>query len=372
MAKSKRKTLPKDFEELLAAGDMAALKAVFVGCDVDARGGVFKQSALAFAACPDDLTRWLVEQGANLSAPDAYGETPLHARAGHWKGDVSLLIELGADVNHGAGGRGTPLHRAAAVGNLRTARTLLDHGARVDATNDAGQTPLLLALQRCSNATIERIAPMAKMLLDAMARAVGKPRSLVGSLFGARRAPASPVTPAMQQQVRRIGTDFEFHRANFNRDSVDTASDALAELYRLFDVAPIPRRVLHDGSSPIVAKAARWQDRHQELWEMLVPSSGAAATVQGEVIRISGRISDEIDGNGGINWDSDYRKMADAFLDHIGSARAVPPAEREAARQAVAEVKGRRDGAALLCRLAVDWVGLNPTPIALPQPAYRR
>eukprot|EP01035_Chromulina_nebulosa_P001220 gene1220-1643_t len=120
MAKSKRKTLPKNFEELLAAGDLAALKAVFAGCELDARGGVFKQSALAFAACPDELTRWLVEQGADLSAADAYGETPLHARAGHWKGDVALLIALGADVNHRAGGRGTPLHRAAAVGNLRT------------------------------------------------------------------------------------------------------------------------------------------------------------------------------------------------------------------------------------------------------------
>lgn len=372
MAKSKRKTLPKDFEEFLAAGDLATLKAVFAGCDVDARGGVFKQSALAFAACPDELTRWLVEQGADLSATDAYGETPLHARAGHWKGDVALLIALGADVNHDAGGRGTPLHRAAAVGNLRTARALLDHGARVDAINDAGQTPLLLALQRCSNATIARIAPMARMLLDAMAGAAGKPRSFVGSLFGARRAPASPVTPATQHQVRRIGTDFEFHRANFNPDSVDAASDALAELYRLFDVAPMPRRVLHDGTSPIVARAIRWEDRHQELWEMLVPSSGAAATVQGEIIRISGRISDEIDRNGSVNWDGDYRKMADALLDHIGSAHPLPPAEQEAARKAVAEVKRRRDGAAMLCQLAVEWVALNPTPIALPQPAYRR
>lgn len=372
MAKSKRKTLPKDFEALLAAGDLAALKAVFVGCELDARGGVFKETALAFAACPDELTRWLVEQGADLSATDAYGETPLHARAGHWKGDVALLIALGADVHHDAGGRGTPLHRAAAVGNLGTARTLLDHGARADAVDDGGRTPLLLALQRCSNATTTRTAPMAKMLLDAMAATAEKPTSIFGALFGARRAPASPVTPAMREQVRRIGTDFEFHRANFDPDSVDATSDALAELYRLFDVAPIPHRVLHGGVAPIVAGAARWEDQHRELWEMLVPSSGAAATVQGEVIRISGRISDEIDRNGGANWDSDYRKMADAFLDHIGCAHPLPPAEREAARQAVAEVKGRREGAARLCKLAVEWVLLNPTPIPLPRPAYGR
>lgn len=96
MAKTKRKTLPKDFDQQLAAGDIKALKAVFDSCDLNARGGVFKQTALAFVDCPDELTRWLIKQGADVSAPDSYGETPLHARAGHWKGNVDLLLELGA------------------------------------------------------------------------------------------------------------------------------------------------------------------------------------------------------------------------------------------------------------------------------------
>ena len=167
MAKAKRKTLPKDFEDLLAKGDIEALKAVFDNCDVDARGGTFKQTALAFNDCPDELVRWLVERGADLSAGDSYGDTPLHARAGHWKGRIELLIELGADVRHDAGGRGTPLHRAAITGNLRTAQILLGHSARADAVNRNGQTPLVAALQRCGNATIERIAPIAELLLGA-------------------------------------------------------------------------------------------------------------------------------------------------------------------------------------------------------------
>jgi len=372
MSKPKRKTLPKDFEAFLAAGDLEALKAVFVGCDVDARGRVFKQTALAFVDCPDALSRWLVEQGADLAAGDACGETPLHARAGHWKGDVAVLIALGADVNHDAGGRATPLHRAAAAGNLRTARTLLDHGARVDSTTGQGQTPLGLALQRCSNATIERMVPMAELLLGAMAGPVERPKSLLGRLFGGRAAPASPVTPEMQALVRRIGTDFAFHRPNFNPDSVDATSDALARLYRLFDVAPVPRRVVRDRKSPIRATSARWEDRHHELWTLLVPSSGAAATVQGEVIRISGRVSDEIDRNGGVNWDGDYRKMLVAFLGHVGSARPLPGAELDAARRVVSAIKGDGGDTALMCRLAVDWVALNPEPIALLEPGHRR
>ena len=373
MARAKRKTLPKDFEDLLAAGDVKALKAVFNSCDVDARGGVFKQTALAFGECPDELTRWLVAQGADLTAGDSYGETPLHSRAGHWKGRVELLIELGADVNHDAGGRATPLHRAATAGNLRAAQVLLDRGASANATNKNGHTPLVLALQRCTNTTIERMAPMADLLLTAMAGPSQKPRSLLSRVFGGGSTkPTSPVTPEMQGYVQRIGTDFEFHRPGFNPETVDATSDALDRLYALFDVTPVPRRVLHDGTSPIIAKAGRWEDQHQEFWELLVPSSGPSATVQGEVIRISGRINDEIERNGGVNWNGDYRKMADAFLAHVRSAQPLTVPELDVAHGLVADVKARRSGATEMCQLAVRWVALNPTPIALPDPDYDR
>src|SRR5664279_2542604 len=81
MAKATRKTLPKDFESLLEKGTMAELKAVFDVCEIDARGGYSKQTALAYDKCPDDLARWLVAQGADLSATDTWGNTPLHQRA---------------------------------------------------------------------------------------------------------------------------------------------------------------------------------------------------------------------------------------------------------------------------------------------------
>jgi len=76
-------------------------------------------------------------------------------------------------------------------------------------------------------------------------------------------------------------------------------------------------RVLHDGISPIVVKDAPWQDQHEMLWDLLVPSNRCAATVQGEVIRISGRIAREIDGNGGTNLDADFRAMAHAFVAYL-------------------------------------------------------
>src|ERR1044071_2786023 len=102
MAKAKKKTLPKDFEKLLEAGDLRKLQAVFEGCDVDARGGYGKQTGVAFDLCPDEPARWLVGRGADVNAPDERGRTPLHARARSRRGGIDVLLERGADV-HAAG-----------------------------------------------------------------------------------------------------------------------------------------------------------------------------------------------------------------------------------------------------------------------------
>lgn len=356
MPKARKKLLPKNFDELLEADDIDAIKAVFDSCDVSARGGYSKQTALAFNEFPDELVRWLVGQGADISAVDSYGVTPLQARAGHWQGRIDILLELGADV-HASDKRGnTALHKAAAVGNLRTARSLLAHGARIDAVNDDGLSPLAFALQQCGNADIEKIATMAQLLLQAHSDA------------GA----GDPVTAEMRDFVQRIASTFEFHRSNYNPDSVDAASAALGQLYALFGVPPVPRRAVHDGKSLIVGTGATWQDRHQQLWELLVPSSGAAATVQGEVIRVSGRISNEIDGNGGINWDGQFKLMATALLTHVGSGQPLPAAQLSEAASIVDDVKRKSGDTRRLCELAVQWVALNPTPMALPAPAYKR
>ncbi|WCM26190.1 hypothetical protein NDN01_19595 [Sphingomonas sp. QA11] len=166
----------------------------------------------------------------------------------------------------------------------------------------------------------------------------------------------------MRAFVTRIGTDFEFHRANFNKDSRDAASTAPDRLYALFDVSPVRCRALHDGRSPIVATADRWQDRHQQLWVLLVPSSGAAASVQGEVIRISGRIADELDGNGGANWDAQYRAMADAWLAHVGSGKALPPARTRQRGAGHCGGKAAERGCAAPVRARRGMGGAEPRP----------
>ena len=176
----------------------------------------------------------------------------------------------------------------------------------------------------------------------------------------------------MEEAVTRIGTGFEFHRAGYDSDSVEAASAALDRFYALFDVPPVPRRAMHDGRSPIVAAAKRWEDRYRELWDRLVPSSGAAATVQGEVVRIAGKIARELDGNGGVNWDAQFRRMAEAWLGHVRTGVPLPAEALAEAALLVADVKRRGGDARRMCELAVGWVALNPEPMAFPTPAYER
>lgn len=368
---AKRKTLPKDFENTLKAGDISAMKAVFDKCEIDARGGYSKQSALAFNACPDELTKWLVAQGADVAAEDIYGETPLHARARCWDGNLSVLLELGAPVDHGEGGRGTALHSAAGAFKPSATEQLLAHGADANALNSDGQTPLVYALQRCRNIDIESVVSLTQLLLPRMTGAGQPSGGFQSRLLGGGRA-ASPVTPQMQAQVTRIGTDFEFSRSAFNPESVDAVSAALEALYRLYDVPAVPRRAMHDGKSPIKAKAEHWADQHDELWALLVPAQGKAPTVQGEVVRISGRLHRELAGNGGINWDADFAAMAAGFLSIVKAGRPLPHEDLEDAKRIVAQVKRRHGDTERLCQLAVAWVALNPTPQPLSEVAYRR
>ncbi|WP_343674524.1 ankyrin repeat domain-containing protein [Chitinophaga sp.] len=349
MAK-KRVTLPKEFEDLLKKGNLQELKDVFTKCELDARGGYNKQTALAFDHCPHELAVWLVEQGADLTVTDTWGNTPLHRRSRSIFGNISSLLELGADVNMATNYGGTPLHAAAEAHNPGNTALLLAHGAKADIVNTRGLTPLELALQTCSNIEIVKTLAIAKLYLDA----------------------GMPVTPRMKESVMEVGKRFEFHRANFNKDSVREVSNALEELYRLFGAEPVAKRLMHDGESPIVCKTTSWQDQHNELWALLVPSSGPAATVQGEVIRISGKISRELLGNGGINWDDDFKKMADAFFTFVQAGNALLPAELEETATIVKEVKRKAGDTDRMLELAVKWVVANPAPIKLSRVEYKR
>lgn len=140
---------------------------------------------------------FLVERGADANARDALGESPLklairrdlgldavarllaagaspdglaHEAAGRHHAEAIAVLEAllgaGARVDARDALGATPLHAAAKHGSSAMVRTLLSHGAEVEATDCDGDTPLHAALWLPS-LTPERSAQVAAILVAA-------------------------------------------------------------------------------------------------------------------------------------------------------------------------------------------------------------
>ena len=156
----------------------------------------------------------------------------------------------------------------------------------------------------------------------------------------------------------------------------DEASAALAEPCALFQVEqreakPAPavgERLELDPSVPALRQ-------HGELWDLLVPDSGQCPTLQGEVIRIAGRVGHEVYDNGGINWDRCFGKLLDQYLSVVRSGLPMPPGSLARAEAAVASLKARSMNTGdvdEITTLAVEWVRLNPVLVELNLPDVGR
>jgi len=349
MAK-KKKTLPANFGELLEANDLEALKTVFNECELNAYDRYsFKKPALSFYDIPLELMDWLITQGADINVKDEYDRIPLHYHAQVNNVErVALLLERGADIEAQDKYKNTPLHFAEY--NAEAAQLLIEKGADIKAKDDRGYAPMERMLSRLRNAYIEKATKTAEVYL---------------------KAGLKP-TKFAKEQITRIGEDFEFHREGFNPEYLEETDTALQQLYKLFDVPPVPRRIQHDGKSPIVLTGETWEKRYEQAWELLVPSSGSASTVQGEVVRIAGRVNDELLRNAMGNWNKEYQKMLNAISGYLQQGNSL--SESELAEVADIQKHILEDdgtGTQRLCELATAWVVQNPQPIALEKVNYK-
>lgn len=352
MAK-KKNTLPKNFDELIKENNIENLKKVFDTCALDARGGYGKATALSFFQVPDELVRWMVASGADIEAVDSYQRTALHQHAMTRSGNITVFLELGANIKAVDIYGDTPLHFAAGSSfNVSSVKKLVAHGADTQALNANKQTPLERALSRASNIDLIHLVEISRLLLHEN----------------------TEITQKMRDEIIRIGENFEFHRENFNKDYLQETDHALSNLYEIYQVVPVKKRIMHDGVAPISVGGTNWKEQFEELRELLIPAKGSAQTVQGEVVRIAGKVRDEIYRNGGGNWDTDFKKMLDAFIVHVSSEHALSTKELEESHILLKEIRktGFADDLNFLCELATKWVLLNPTPILLNKPTYKR
>ncbi len=105
-----------------------------------------------------ETVKVLLDAGAdvNTEARNAMKVRPIHAAAAAAQIEVTrLLIEHGADVNARQQSGFTPLHEAAGSGKLEFARLFLDHGADLNARTDDGKTALTLAIEARQEAMVK-------------------------------------------------------------------------------------------------------------------------------------------------------------------------------------------------------------------------
>ncbi|SFG42048.1 ankyrin repeat domain-containing protein [Prevotella sp. KH2C16] len=365
MAK-KRQTLPRDFKEIMERNDIRELEQVFEKCDINAyERDWMKTPALCMYGVSCEFISWLVAHGADIEGHNCYGRTPLLVHAStNQEEKVKLLLGLGADVHaEDKYGNGV-LHFASGP---EVMEVLLAHGADVRARNQMGETPLLELLKECSNSDIARVAQMAGLLLEA----------------------GDEPTAETREQVICIGKSFEAARPDFAANRLEAADAGLRHLYTLFGVTPVEPVHRHDGSERITVKAKEVGAQFEELWNMLVPASGHAPTVQGEVIRICGKVAREVLDNGACNWDRDYRKLPQSLPGYFAMGHPIPglkrtglaallPGRPEDENQELAALarsigpESTEEDFNRLYELAVKWVLANPEPIKLGRVGYRR
>jgi len=141
-----------DIFEAAAQGDVARLH-VLLGKDKALVASISSDgwTALHLAAAFDgpEAVRALLQHGAQVNAlsTNPMSNMPLHAACSisHRKEVLEPLLESGAEINARQHGGYTPLHSAAANGNLEFIKLLLAHGADAAITCDSGETPLQVA-----------------------------------------------------------------------------------------------------------------------------------------------------------------------------------------------------------------------------------
>jgi ankyrin repeat protein len=103
------------------------------------------------------VARKLLDNGADVNARDAQGNTPLILASFYASPEcVELLIEKGADVNAANKAGAKALIRAAT--SYEKTRLLVAAGAKVRVRTALGDTPLILAARRPGNSRTARIA----------------------------------------------------------------------------------------------------------------------------------------------------------------------------------------------------------------------
>ena len=171
------KIYKKELGEAIATGNMlSVVKLLEEGADVNALGyptpsqcncsqwdkpWLVSSLHIAVMCCQKRIAELLIDQGANVTLPDAFGYTPLIRASGAINSSevVDILLKQDkADVNATASDGNTALIMASGlVNSSEIVGKLLDAGADVNAKNGNGFTALILAAYHGKNETVSML-----------------------------------------------------------------------------------------------------------------------------------------------------------------------------------------------------------------------
>jgi len=223
------------------------------------------------------VLRKLVTKG-NVNACDEDGFSLLMNAAMDDETDpeaVRLLLERGAEVNAAEEGQQfTALHFAARDNGSEIVGILLEAGADATAVEAEGNTPLHhCLLGKCDLDAV-------KLLLEYGAEPKRK-----------NREGDSPVVMA------KYAEDKALQKVLRETKAVRKKRPAAAKKSK-----PAPKK------KPPQKNEAAWVGEHRKLWKALVPARGPAKTLQGELIRLTGKLADEAYRNGNMNWRKEHER----------------------------------------------------------------
>lgn len=111
-----------------------------------------------------------------------------------------------------------------------------------------------------------------------------------------------------------------------------------------------------------------WQQEFKRLWKELVPPQGQANTVQGELIRAVGRLSDEAYRNGNHNFGRGHKMFCEFIRVHLKDPTVFSAAELEEIDQCLDQIldaahpdlRGPESSHCRLTQKVVRWCESKP------------
>jgi len=120
----------------------------------------------------------------------------------------------------------------------------------------------------------------------------------------------------------------------------------------------------------------RYQDESRELWDNLVPASGQAESIQGEMVRVIARLASEFYRNGNANWNIGFRMYTNVLVKHLRDKQAFDTEQLMQIEEDIAEIRdfgsGKKDlvyedkGEDAFDRIndrVIEWCRLHPNLI---------